>query len=378
MNMHICYCYHVFSPIKGGVEENIINVSRELIKKGNRVTVITSNIPNRPNKEFIHGIEVIRTKPLFSIFKTPIMPEYKKSLSSIDADIIHAHGTIPNISDVAIFYAAKNNIPSVLTYHFDGNADSMIGNLFAEFYNRFINRKVVSKADKIISTSKSYAETSMVLKDFLDKIEIIPNGVDLNRFNPKIEVGNIREKYNLPSENIILHVGRFVKYKGLEYLIRSMKYVEHGTLIIAGKGKLEKHLKEIVRDEDLKNVKFLGYISDEDLPKLYRVSDIYVLPSITRGENFGISALEAMACGVPVIASDLPGVRELVRDDCGMKVKPKDTLGIAEKINEILCDDGLRFEMGKTARKNAENYNWADISKKVMDVYKEVNNIRIG
>ena len=259
-----------------------------------------------------------------------------------------------------------------MTYHFDGNADSIIGTFFGEFYNRFINRKVVSKADKIISTSKSYAETSIVLKDFLDKVEIIPNGVDLNRFSPKIEVGNIREKYNLPSENIIFHVGRFVKYKGLEYLIRAMKYVEHGTLIIAGEGKLEQYLKQIVRDEKSKNVKFLGYVSDEDLPKLYKISDVYVLPSITRGENFGISALEAMACGVPVIASDLPGVRELVRDDCGMKVKPKDTFGIAEKINGILCDDGLRFEMGKTARKNAENYNWEDISIKVMEVYKAV------
>ena len=370
--MHICYCYHVFYPVKGGVEENILNVSRELIKKGNRVTVVTSNIPNRPNKEFIDGIEVIRTKPLFSIFKTSIMPDYKKLLSTVNADIIHAHGTIPNISDVAIFYAAKNNIPSVLTYHFDGNADSMIGNLFAEFYNRFINRKVVSKADKIISTSKSYAETSMVLKDFLDKVEIIPNGVALNRFNPKIEVGNIRERYNLPSENIILYVGRFVKYKGLEYLIRAMKYVEHGTLIIAGKGKLERYLKQIVRNEQSKNVKFLGYVPDEDLPKLYRVSDIYVLPSITRGENFGISALEAMACGVPVVASDLPGVRELVRDDCGMKVKPKGVLGLAGKINEMLSDDALRLEMGKNARKNAESYNWEDISKKVMNVYEEI------
>ena len=377
--MHICYCYHVFSPIKGGVEENIINVSRELIKKGHKVSVVTSNTPNRPDKEFIHGIEVIRIKPLFSIFKTPIMPEYKKLLSIVDADIIHAHGTIPNVSDVAIFYAAKNNIPSVLTYHFDGNADSKIGSFFGEFYNRFINRKVVSKADKIISTSKSYAETSIVLKDFLDKVEIIPNGVDLNRFNPKIEVGNIREKYNLPSKNIVLHVGRFVKYKGLEYLIRAMKYVEHGTLIIAGKGKLEWYLKQIVRDEKLKNVKFLGYVPDEDLPKLYRVSDVYVLPSITRGENFGISALEAMACGVPIIASDLPGVRELVRDDCGIKVKTKDILGLAEKINEILSENDLRFEMGKNARKNAENYSWKDISKKIINVYEGViDNIRIG
>ena len=370
--MHICYCYHVFYPIKGGVEENIINISQELMKRGHEVTVVTSDIPDRPKKEIIHGIKVMRTKPLFSIFKTPIMPNYKELLSTVDADIIHAHGTIPNVSDVAIFYAAKNNIPSVLTYHFDGNADSIIGSFFGEFYNRFINRKVVSKADKIIATSKSYAETSMVLNDFLGKIEIIPNGVDLNRFNPEIEVGNIREKYNLPNGNIVLYVGRFVKYKGVEYLIRAMKYVEHGTLVIAGKGKLERRLKQKSEMKKLKNVKFLGYVPDEDLPKLYRVSDVYVLPSITRGENFGISALEAMACGIPVIASDLPGVNWLVRDYCGMKVKPKDVLGLAEKINELLSNDALRSEIGKNARKNAEEYNWEDISKKVMDVYEEV------
>ena len=369
--MHICYCYHRFYPLVGGVEENIINTARKLIEKGHKVTVVTSNIPDRPEKEIIEGIEVLRAKPLFSVFKTPIMPEYKKLLSNVDADIIHAHGTIPNVSDISIFYATKNNIPSVLTYHFDGNADSMIGNLFAEFYNRFINRKVVAKADKIISISKSYAETSPVIKDLLDKVEIIPNGVDLNRFNPKIEVGNIREKYNLPSENIVLYVGRFVKYKGLEYLIRAMKHVEHGTLIIAGKGKLEQHLKQIVRDEKLENVNFLGHVPDEDLPKLYRVSDVYVQPAITRGENLPVSILEAMASGIPVIASDFPGIRDLVKDDFGIRVKPKNILGIAEKINEMLSNDALRFEMGKNARKNAENYSWEDISKKVLNVYEE-------
>jgi len=122
----------------------------------------------------------------------------------------------------------------------------------------------------------------------------------------------------------------------------------------------------------MKNEKFLGYVPDEDLPKLYKVSDVYVLPSITRGENFGISALEAMACGIPVIASDLPGVNWLVKDDCGMKVKPKDVLGLAEKIDEILSNDALRSEMGENARKNAEEYNLEDISTKVMGVYEEV------
>jgi glycosyltransferase involved in cell wall biosynthesis len=372
--MHVCFCYHHFYPVQGGGEVTIMNISRRLIQNGHKVTVVTSNVPNRPEREIIEGIEVLRAKPLFNIFKVPIMPKFKRLLGSVKPDIINAYGTIPGVSDVAILHAKGSNIPCVLSYQFDGNAESPLGTLAAHFYNRFINRRVVKKADKLIATSRSYAETSPVLKDFMAKTEILPtDGIDINELAPQVGEASLREAWDLPSSNLILWVGRFVKYKGLEYVIRAMKYVQDGTLVIAGGGKLEKQLKKLVHEDGLdEKVKFLGLVPYENMPKLFRASTIYVLSSITRGENFGRTALEAMACGIPVIASDLPGVRELVTDDCGIKVKPKDVNGLAESINLLLSRPGLRLKMAQNGRRNAEKYDWEKIVERLTDIYEDL------
>ena len=370
--MHICHCFKNFSLSVGGVEQDILYLSQEHMKAGHRVSVITARIHGSSGREIVNGIEEIRTHPLFTIFKVPIMPNYYRCLSSVNADIIHAHGTCPGVSDVAVLYAFKNGKPCVLNYRFDGNADSAIGTLFANIYNYFINPSVVAKASRVIATSRSYAETSPVLKRFLSKIEVIPNGVDLNLFNPGVDVQKTKEKYGQSQDGIIFFAGRFVEYKGLEYLIRAMNYVPHGTLLVAGAGPQERYLKRLVQSLNLANVKFLGLIAHKELPELYKLSDIYVLPSITRGENFGNSALEAMACGTPVIASNLPGVRELVTDECGIKLKPKDIGGLADAINTILTDSSLREKMGQAARKNAEQYSWQLIAQRMLNIYEEL------
>ena len=370
--MHICHCFKSFSQTVGGVEQDIWYLSQEYIKAGHKVSVITARAPGSSGRETIDGIEEIRTSPLFTVFKVPIMPNYYRCLTQVNADIIHAHGTCPGVSDIAVLYALNNDKPCVLNYRFDGNADSAIGTLFANIYNCLINPSVVSRASKVVATSRSYAESSPVLKRFLTKVEAIPNGVNLNLFNPGVDVQNVREKYDLPQDGIIFFAGRFVEYKGLEYLIRAMKYVPYGTLIIAGMGKQERYLKRLMQSQNLNNVKFLGLIAHKELPKLYKLSDIYVLPSTTRGENFGNSALEAMACGTPVIASDLPGVRELVTDESGIKVKPKDIHGLADSINRLLADTNLTEKMGLAARKNAERYSWQRGAEMFLKIYHEL------
>jgi rhamnosyl/mannosyltransferase len=370
--MHICHCFKDFSLTEGGIERYIRYLANESIRAGHKVSVVVSRPPGSPCRDISDGIEEIRTRSLFTIFKVPIMPAYYRCLASVNPDIVHAHGTLPGVSDIAIMYAARNNKPCVFDYQFDGNAESAIGSLFAAVYNRFINPFAVSSASIVTATSISYAETSPVLKHYLSKIEVVPNGVDLERFNPSVEEGHIREKYQLPAENIVFFAGRFVKYKGLEYLIRAMKYVKAGTLVIAGKGQEEQHLKRIIEEQNITNIRFLGLIPHEELPQLYKISDTYVLPPITRGENFGISALEAMACGTPVIFSDFPWLRELVTDECGISFKPRDSVMLADAINTILTDSSLREKMSQAARKNAEQYSWERIAQKVMHLYGEL------
>lgn len=370
--MHICHCFKDFSLTEGGVERHIRYLSKEPLRAGHKVSVVVSRPPGSSERQTVDGIEEFRTPYLFKLFKVPIMPSYYHCLSSINPDIVHVHGTIPNVSDIAILYALKQGKPSLLHYHFDGNAESSLGTLFANIYNYSINSFIVRKASKVITETKLYAETSPVLKHHIKNIEVVPNGVDLERFSPTVEEGNIREKYQLPAGNIIFFAGRLVKYKGLEYIIKAMKFINRGTLLIAGIGQEEIYLKKLVRQLNLNNVKFLGIIAHEDLPKFYCISDVYVVPSITRGENFGIAPLEAMACGVPVITSNLPGFREFIPDDCGMRVEPKDIDGLANTINSLLSDSSLREKMGQAARKNAEKYSWERIAERVLNIYEEL------
>ncbi len=367
--MHVCHCFKTFDLSSGGVEQVIIELAKELLDAGHRVSVLASTIPGRPSRENINGIEVFRTRPLFEIFKVPIMPCYFRILAKIDPDIVHAHATVPGVSDIAIYYAHRQKKPSALYYHFDGNASSAIGSFFAAIYNYMINPYAVGNADKVTATSRSYAETSPVLNKCMERIEIIPNGVNLEIFNPAVNDKGIRQKYNLPDTRLILYAGRFVKYKGVEHAIRAMQYIANAVLVIAGSGQLEKQLHSLVQNLNLKNVIFLGRIPHEDLPPLYKLSDIYVIPAITRGENFGISALEAMACGTPVVGSDLPGVKELISDECGIKVKPGDNRAIAKAFNKILADPQLKEKMSISARLNAEKYDQKTISRRVLQLY---------
>jgi glycosyltransferase involved in cell wall biosynthesis len=370
--MHICHCYKDFSLSEGGIEQVMRHLATAAINAGHRVSAVVSRPSGVPAKELFKGTEEYRTPFLFKMFKVPIMPNYYKCLASLNPDIIHAYGTLPNVSDVAILYASKHNKPSILHYQYDGNADSWIGKILAGVYNLSINRYTAQKATRVIATSHSYEETSSVLKSVLKKVEIIPNGVSMDLFNQSIEDNNIRGKYNIPAGRIILFAGRLVKYKGTGYLIRAMKHVKGANLVIAGTGEEERNLKKLVYQLNLSNVKFVGLIANEELPYFHKISDLFVLPSITRNENFGIVALEAMACGKPVVASDLPGVRELVTEECGIKVKPKDITGLASAINMLLGDYALSEKMGIAARKNAEKYSWDSISQRILEIYEEL------
>lgn len=373
--IHVCLCYSLYSQVIGGVELNIRKISEYLVNKGYKVTVLCSDKDNKNKKEeTINGVKVIYVKSYFNIFKVPFAPLYWYELSKIKPDLIHAFGTMPSFSDVSIIYAKIFKIPCLLSYRFDGNAESLIGQFFAYIYNSTINKIVVKLADKITTTGISYASTSLVLKGIMDKVTIITNGVDLKLFNAELNKKNNR--YSLPEGKIILWVGRFVRYKGLEYLIKAMEYVHEGTLIIIGSGKLEKKLKKLTKKENLtKKIQFIGHVYNKELPYFYQKAYVYVLSSITRGENCTNSSTEAMSCGTPVIASDLPGVRDLITDNVGFRVQPKDSRGIAEKINYLFANETIRERMSKEGVRKAQNYSWGKVNKKYLDLYKELLHI---
>jgi glycosyltransferase involved in cell wall biosynthesis len=202
------------------------------------------------------------------------------------------------------------------------------------------------------------------------KLRVVKNGVDLEIFRPASD---------WPADGgYILFVGRLVEQKGIEYLLRAFSYVRQKfpdvRLMIVGDGEFKEWLERLASNLTiLRNVDFVPWVQHEDLARLYQRARIVVIPSIF--EPFGMVALEAMACKRPVVASNIGGLREIVRHGkTGFLVNPKDHLDLALWMMTLLSDNGLQSRMGAAGyqRVSEEGYTWASIADQFGDLYQEV------
>jgi rhamnosyl/mannosyltransferase len=171
-------------------------------------------------------------------------------------------------------------------------------------------------------------------------------------------------------------VGRIVQHKGVDYLVDSAEKMDDDVrYIIVGEGEYLNKLKRRVADKRLQNrVILTGNVSYSDLPKYYAACDVFVLPSISRLEAFGLVVLEAMASGKPVIVSTIPGVSELVTEgENGLHAEPMNSQDLAEKILTLLSDSDLRKRMGESGRRKIESdFNWDIVAHQIEDVYSDL------
>jgi len=341
------------------------------------VKVITSSRGKLPKKyhEWIDGVEVIRYPEKYRLLEAPIIPWIALCLLREDYDILHVHGMVPTVSDLALIVGRLKRKPAVLTYHYDaetpkyGPVGRFVGKGYAE-----VARLVVKLADKTVVTTKSYAKTSLVLSNILEKVIIIPCGVDTKRFSPDQSCQSKKAELKSSSSRI-LYVGKLIHYKGVDTLIKAFKIVtkSHNChLTIVGDGEQRDELMDLVKKLEIcDQVTFTGWVPDELLPRYYRTSDLFVLPSLSsRREAFGIVLLEAMACGVPVIASDIPGPNEVIKNgESGLLAPAGNGKKLAHAIIDILRD-ARRTEMGTYAHKIAkERYDWSVIVDKYENLY---------
>jgi glycosyltransferase involved in cell wall biosynthesis len=360
-------CY--YPPHIGGVENHVMELTKALIRKDNDLQVLTSNIPKNGYNDCIK----FKAKEIFPHY-VPLIFGLSK-IKFMDADIFHSHCPPPFFSK-AICKANKK--PHVITYHFDIKIPKKAGNIripmwlgecVERYYAQHYALKVLDDCDAIIVTGKSYAETSPILHEFLFKCHVIPNGIDIRKFDAAIRTLNVRRAKN------VLFVGRLVLPKGVDYLIRAMpavlKGVPEAKLVIVGEGEEQKNLAVLVKNLALEDkVEFRGYVKFKELVKSYLEASVFVLPSFTRLENFGIVMLEAMACRTPVIASDIPGVKENITKDNGLLFPPRDVDSLADSIITIISDDEKVKRMGEAGRKLVEEkYDWNVIAEQVSKLY---------
>lgn len=365
-----------FYPHLGGVESHVLELSKQLKKKGHEVLVVTTKLEGTKDRSLVEGVPVKRVEPFTIQFSTPIIPDLSKSLMEEDFDILHSHSPPPLLSFFGLRNAKKRDIPFVFTYHCDMEIPNIFGPLIVSLYMRTIGTYTVSQADKIITTTDTYGATSRVV--WQEDAEVIPNAVDTNRFNPNNDGSWVREKLRITDEKLVMYVGRIVYHKGLEYFVRSAKHlgpdVKH---LLVGTGEFRPELERIIEEEGLENkVMFAGRVPNKDLADYYAATDVFVLPSVSRLEAFGIVALEAMASGTPVIVSDIPGVREvIVEGKHGLLAEPMNSRDLAGKIRTILRNPEMAEKMGKNGRKRVVNkFTWEKVADDIMEIYESLVN----
>jgi len=375
MGLKILQVSDAYYPFPGGVTEHMHNLSLHLRRRGHDVKILTGSY-GRDDERFNHDVirigKVIVTSPRLKIFNlTQLTLTFSPSLHlqvrdflrTNRFDIVHTHGPLAvNLPHLALHYSRYIN---VATFHtaFVGFNFHRIGKIFFERASRKIHLAI---GVSLVALEPLRAVYRMPYK-------IIPNGIDTERFNPSIEP--IEEIRNLGFPRI-LFFGRLEPRKGPRYIIEAFEYVlkefKDAVLIVAGKGPLENELKRLALEKYGNHVVFLGFIPIEKVANLYRSVDLYTSPAIG-GETFGIVLLEAMACGIPVVASDIPGYRTVIRDgENGLLTSVINPRDYASRIIEVLRDENLRKKLIQEGLKTARIYTWNKVARQVEQAYLEI------
>ena len=368
----------------GGGGAVAYNLAINIAQRGNDVSVFTTSVDSKDSIEKYENVSIYRYGTKFQILNRNISFSMLFKPLKLDVDIVHLHATASPIDLLsALLYAKKKKKPMVLTYHGDVDVihDGISHKLAAYFYDKLID-KLLSYANVIISPSEHYIEESRFLGKYRDKIVVIPNGINIEEFGIPYSKEECRRKLGLlTDENIILFVGVIHSYKGSDVLIKAMpkiiKEVPNAKLIFVGKegekGGIEVFEKLSKKLGVEKNIKFAGFVGSSFKKAFYyRSADIFALPSIIL-EIFGIVNLEAMACSVPIVASKIGGVPDVVKEgENGLLVPPKDSETLADAIIYLLENDDIRERMGKNGRKKVEDYSWVRIADETEKVYERL------
>lgn len=365
--------YHI-----GGVEKHALELSNALTKRGHSITILTTKSPAHDIYHEIDGINVVRIPYGIPLYSSSIPLHILWRLNQCDYDLIHAHTPNPMIADLACL--KKKDIPFLLTYHNDITKNGVTGKIISYIYNNTLGNFLFNNSDLIVTTTNGYVEKSKYLEKFKLKIRVVPNGTDLNRFNKHVDGTLIKLRYSIPLKSkIVLFVGTLEEYKGVEYLLKAFKKVlifnKAAYLIIVGSGKLSQKLQRLSQKFEIsEKAIFSGYVRDDELPYFYSTSDLFVLPSISEKEGFGIVQLEAMASCKPVICTNLPGVSGVDENEiASIHVPPKDSEALANAIIKLLDDEKLAKKMGENGAKLVEEkYSWEKIAEMTEKIYSEI------
>ncbi len=372
--MKVALAAPYFFPHIGGVESHVLALARELSRKGHEVQVFTSRHADLKEFDTVEGVLVRRVPVSSMLFDTPLTPRLAGVLQAGGWDIIHAHSPPPMSAFYAARAAVRSGVPLVYTHHCDPEMPSRLGRAVSWVYYRTLLNYTLKHAARIIVYTESYAATSYAL--WKHPTALVPTGLDLSRFGPQNDGAAIRRRHGLNGKKAVLFVGRLTAHKGIQTIIEAAALTGPDVrYVLVGPGEFPAPWSRRMRQLGVEG-KFVlaGKVPEPELPAYYAACDLLVLPSVSRLEAFGLVLVEAMASGKPVVASDLPGVRDVVRNGkTGLLSEPFNAADLAGKIRALAQDDRAAAQMGAAGRKLAgERYSWEVIGTRIEKVYRDV------
>lgn len=383
--MKIAIVSQPYYPIPGGVTEHVWHLGKELERRGHAITVITGGgLPD--DHRGLRVLTIGKQVPVMlngANVHVTLGWRMRTKLRSIEKrehfDLVHIHSPLDPFLPLAA--SQSMHAPKVGTYH-TYRERSPLFDLFPGYFGNALH-----KLSAHIAVSKSAA--SFVQKYYPDTaFHIIPNGIDTKRFTPTPERrerksavwGFTTDAQPFPQFRdgtfTLLFVGRIDPRKGARYLFAALpliaKQLPSFRLLVVGSGWMRNVYDKFILPELLHSVHFTGYVSPEELPRYYRSADVYCSPA-TGGESFGIVLLEAMASGLPIVASDIEGYHDVVENGKeGLLVPPKSPRHIAEAIVRLARNHEERSRIAAAGREKALQYDWKKVTDQVEEVYGEV------
>lgn len=356
----------LFDTLPGQLAERgheIIIVSH--MKK--KLTVLSSNRKNLT----IHPIVAVSLSIPYLMADFPYFVDFGSYIKKIKPDVLHVNNLPFLTTYQSVILAKKLGIPSVIQVHGVTADRGFILNSFQWLFLKVFGKKVFDSVTNVICLTQADARQIQKFGCPIDKICIIPNGVDINKFKPSSEH---------EQEGLVIWIGRFVKEKGLEFLIKAVDIlVKNGKsdfrLLLIGDGPIKSKIYSQIRSYGLERyIQLMPAISHDEVSDYMARASIFVFPSIKEGMPYVL--LEAMACGKAIVGSDISGVNSIINDnENGLLVPAKDPVSLSAAISRLLKDKKLRSGLGQSARQSTViYYDWHGITSEIERLYSNIKN----
>jgi len=379
----LCIVTHTFLPHVGGIEKVVNEQSKRLLTRNFEPMIVTNRI-GTPKHYVVDGVNVECYESLNTGFRLgtpysiPTVPSFGTFLKAVKSSkIVHAHGHPYLTSLIAAKLAKRYNKPFVLTQH----------NTFIEYDNIFdkierlndlaVGKETLKEADKIITVSSATKDYVLSLGAKPAKVKVMYNGVDLDRFRPLAgKREEMRRRLGIPQGvKVAVTVRRLVYKNGIDTLIEcaniAVKKNPNIIFLTVGKGPDQDSVQMKAKQLGIENnFKLTGFVADADLSLYYNLADFFVLPSKS-GEGLPLVALEAMACGLSVIATNVGGINEILMDDWGRLVPPNEPELLAKAVLEFAAID---FSSHKSELRSVmeDKFSWEKNVESLVETYEEL------